>query len=132
MVLGRPATRFGRVPGRPAVLMTKPAMWSRWGWVSRYVSIRSAWMWVALASAVTLGTVSPAKGPVVRVWGSAGPSGCPRVAGWVCSRMVLMALRWTPASTATTEPLAQPEATERTRKAVTLFSSGPPPEPWAC
>jgi len=41
-----------------------------------------------------------------------------------------MELRWTPASTATTEPLAHPDATERTRKAVTLFSNGPPPEPW--
>lgn len=40
IVLGSPANRFGLVPGKPAVLTTKPLIWSRWGWVMRYVSMR--------------------------------------------------------------------------------------------
>lgn len=44
MVLGSPASFLGRVPGRPAVLMTKPEMWSRCGWVMRKVSTRAAVM----------------------------------------------------------------------------------------
>lgn len=51
------------------------------------------------------------------------------LSGSVSSIILLMAARWTPASTATMQFFSHFDATARTRREVVLSSKGPPPEP---
>ena len=83
----------------------------------RYVSTSERVMCAALAAEVVCGRESPANGPEVRVYGV--EKGC---GGRESSMRRVMAERWTPASTATREPLRQFWATDRTRKAVVFDS----------
>jgi hypothetical protein len=86
-------------------------------------------IWPALAAAEKLGISRPLKGPSLNVNGrsSEPPEVFP---GKRCSRILVMAARWVPASTASREPLLHAAAVERTRKAVVLSSLGPPPQPY--
>ena len=78
----------------------------------------------ALPSIELCGKVSPAKGPFSMVNGRAGIGD-----GIASSRSFVMIDRYTPPSTAMTEPLRHSWAIERTRKALVLHSCGPPPAP---
>lgn len=65
----------------------------------RYVSTKEQVMWAALAETETLGSGRPAKGPELTVKGMEGGGD-----GIFASRMRVMDERWTPASTAMSEP----------------------------
>ena len=55
---------------------------------------------------------------------------CNVARGRCSSRILMIAARCVPASTASTDPFAHRVAVDRTRKPVTLSSHGPPPEPY--
>lgn len=94
----------------------------------RKVSTRCLVIWAAFVEADFELTSKPAKGPDSSVCGNATVA--PRPSGWLSSSIRVMADRWTPASRATIEPRAHPARVDRTRSADTLFSCGPPPEPY--